>query len=441
MLLRNCRQFKSVTPHALRARFARNEGGAIAPIFAASITVLVLAVAIAMELGRWVIAQNHLQMSLDAAVLSGASQLRANPADEGGAMKAARRVYALNMSKSPFSDDVVGPVDFEINGTMVKAVGQPRLQTILSDVVKRASLPLASDSKASFGIGGGTFEVALMLDVTDSMSGTAITALKSAATKLVETTLSSANSRNRIALVPFADGVRLTRELQDKAIGVRPAWQNGYHVTSCVSERGGNDAYTDAAPGPGKYLLPVRIKYSARHTVGVCSLGDEDIVVPLTNNKQKLVDVIDGLQVGGHTAGHLGTAWAWYTLSPKWKGFWGDSAADALPYENTGVRKVAILMTDGHFNRQFDEDGFKTKRTTDAVNGTSDDQTLALCRNMKAAGIEIYTVGFDLSDDARETIRQCASSADHAYEPESGEELVRVYETIGQTWQTLYLAE
>ena len=98
-------------------------------------------------------------------------------------------------------------------------------------------------------------------------------------------------------------------------------------------------------------------------------------------------------------------------------------------------------MTDGHFNRQFDEDGFKTKRTTDAVNGTSDDQTLALCRNMKAAGIEIYTVGFDLSDDARETIRQCASSADHAYEPESGEELVRVYETIGQTWQTLYLAE
>ena len=169
-----------------------------------------LAVAIAMELGRWVIAQNHLQMSLDAAVLSGASQLRANPADEGGAMKAARRVYALNMSKSPFSDDVVGPVDFEINGTMVKAVGQPRLQTILSDVVKRASLPLASDSKASFGIGGGTFEVALMLDVTDSMSGTAITALKSAATKLVETTLSSANSRTRSALVPFADGVRLT---------------------------------------------------------------------------------------------------------------------------------------------------------------------------------------------------------------------------------------
>ncbi len=437
MLLRNCRQFKSVTPHALRARFACHEGGAIAPIFAVSITVLLLAVAIAMELGRWVIAQNDLQMALDAGVLAGATRLRANAGDEAGALEAARAVYALNIGKTKFGKDIKGDVDFEVNGTMVSAVGQPRLLTILSGVVERADLPLSSKSKASFG-SNAVYEVSLMLDVTSSMSGR-VGSLKEAAKAFVGSLLSQPNSKSRVAIVPFADGVRLSREIQDKVIESRPKWSSGTYVTPCVSERGGSAAYTDEPPRPGKYFSPIKRRHSDKSTYA-CSSGPTIELVPLTNDKDKLVSAIDGLVTDGNTAGHLGTAWAWYTLSPKWKNIWG-SGSDPVPYENKSVRKVAVLMTDGNYNVQFAANGYKSKSTRKPINGRSEEQALELCKNMKAAGIEIYTVGFRLNTDAKEFLKKCATSEDHAFEPENGEELVNVYSTIGQQSMSLHLAE
>ena len=41
-------------------------------------------------------------------------------------------------------------------------------------------------------------------------------------------------------------------------------------------------------------------------------------IQPLTNDTAMLKRRIDKLQTGGSTAGHLGTAWAWYLLSPNW---------------------------------------------------------------------------------------------------------------------------
>ena len=62
-----------------------------------------------------------------------------------------------------------------------------------------------------------------------------------------------------------------------------------------------------------------------------------------------------------------------------------------------GTAKIAILMTDGEYNTQYDVNGINTDRTPGAgaaANGTSATQAKALCTGMKAKGIEVYTVGF-----------------------------------------------
>ena len=101
-----------------------------------------------------------------------------------------------------------------------------------------------------------------------------------------------------------------------------------------------------------------------------------------------MLDKIDKLSVAGGTAGHLGTAWAWYTLAPNWESLWS-SASQPKAYGTADLRKIAILMTDGEYNTEYDTNGVKTG-LPDAgtqVNGNSATQAKALCTAMKAKGI------------------------------------------------------
>ena len=80
--------------------------------------------------------------------------------------------------------------------------------------------------------------------------------------------------------------------------------------------------------------------------------------MPLTNDKTALLNKIKNLTAAGSTAGHLGTAWAWYTLSPNWNTLW-PAANRAAAHGTAGLKKYAILMTDGEYNIEYDKDGVK----------------------------------------------------------------------------------
>jgi len=214
---------------------------------------------------------------------------------------------------------------------------------------------------------------------------------------------------------------------------------NGKLIT-CVTERADSASrYTDDAPASGKYVG----KY-AKGTAGV-SMYSEDgkcwvagrelpAIMPLTNDRENLDAFFDGPsnngpQVGGATPGHIGTAWAWYMLSPKWASIW---PAGAVPtsYGTEGVMKAAVLMTDGEYNIQYQSE-------------TSRNQALALCDNMRAAGIKVYTVGFGFSTTSKRTdntaegkakdlLMKCAGEQAGAYFfPYDGSKLREDFQTIG----------
>jgi hypothetical protein len=171
----------------------------------------------------------------------------------------------------------------------------------------------------------------------------------------------------------------------------------------------------------------------------------------LTSDKSSLLTIVSNLKAAGGTAGHLGTAWAWYLLSPNWASLWPTSTP--APYGTETVQKIAILMTDGEYNTQYDSNGISVNQNSyptcsSAANDCSTTQARALCAAMKQKGIVIYTIGFQLGGNqtAIDTLSQCATAPttpmDHVkfYNVTSGVQLKQAFRDIALKLTSLHLS-
>ena len=223
-----------------------------------------------------------------------------------------------------------------------------------------------------------------------------------------------------------------------------------YEIQSCVTERIGNAAYTDASPTTD----PVGRQYLTFSNNGNSSRAcPSATITPLSSNKTTLKAQIDSYSDGGSTAGQIGLAWGWYLISPNFASLW-PSASRGAAYTAPDVLKVVILMTDGDFNTAYcngvlardsgpGSGGNSSKIDCDATNGSSLDQAQALCTAMKAKDVVIYTVGFQVgSGSAAETLmKRCASTNDHYYLPSNGAALKDAFASIGKDIMKLRLTK
>ena len=184
------------------------------------------------------------------------------------------------------------------------------------------------------------------------------------------------------------------------------------YLNTCMAERMSSTGHDsdDAAPGTGSYFHA----FTTTDVNGTNCAAPSVALTPLTNNKANLQAAIAALQPAGGTAGHIGTAWGWYTVSANWTNFWPAASAPAAA-DPAKLLKVVIIMTDGDYNTHYDTNYsqiYEDYSNNPAVaNGRSRDQALALCSNMKTAGVEVFTVGVELSNNTAKTVLQnCASS-------------------------------
>jgi hypothetical protein len=198
----------------------------------------------------------------------------------------------------------------------------------------------------------------------------------------------------------------------------------------CVVERTGSNEANDAAPAGNSTYLPTW-NDAADSNSTTCTPSAK--IIPLTTNKEGLKQAIKDLKASGSTAGQLGTALAFYMLSPKWSTVWPDDSKPAN-YGAEKVRKVAVLMTDGEYNtlqgRQYN-DG--SSQATSALN-----KAKALCSAMKknaAVGdpnIKVWTVGFQLdSNAAKAMLSDCATDPkENVCNAENGDQLKACFRRI-----------
>ena len=265
-------------------------------------------------------------------------------------------------------------------------------------------------------------EVAVQLDVTGSMGGQKIADLKLATKDLIDILIPDdtsllAGEKIRIGFAPYAAGVNA---------GSYASLMNGGAAApdACVYERA-SLAYQDSDTYPsGGAVLQTRLDLPGANSCPNAT------VLPVTDDKSLLKSTVDSYTSGGTTAGHLGTAFAWYLLSPEWP-----TSSEPSAYGDGITTKVAILMTDGEYNTVGGSmSGSNVTKSAEAARDT--------CKEMKAEGIIVYTVGFKLNaPTAQNMLEQCATDSDKFYEAKDGDALRSAFQAIATDIATLRLSE
>jgi hypothetical protein len=257
------------------------------------------------------------------------------------------------------------------------------------------------------------------------MHGRKLDDLKDAVGDLLDILLpdSGTTSKVRIGLAPFSAGVN--------AGAFAGAVSNGRSSNGCVYERHNSaDQDTDVAP-VGKAALKGNLDLPG---AGACSANAS--VLPLSDDKDLLRRTVNAYTDRGSTAGHLGSAWAWYLLSPSWSAIFPGSSRPAS-YNDGRTVKYAILMTDGIYNtvegRSNGDHGSTARRSSTAA--------IETCDAMKAKGIVVYTIGFEAPSDAKDTLRACASSRTKFYDASNGDQLRAAFRDIASEINNLRLSQ
>ncbi len=214
-------------------------------------------------------------------------------------------------------------------------------------------------------------------------------------------------------------------------------------ISSCVAERTGTHAYRDSHPSTALV--------SANYPTSPNPCPSQQLM-PLTSNRTQLRNLVTSLQASGSTAGQIGLAWGWYTVSPVFGTIFSGEGRPA-PHDPLETMKVVILMTDGEFNTAYCNGVVSRSSTTgsgalanqincNATNGGAFTQARALCNAMKQDGIILYTVGFNVLDmpEVGLLMRDCASSPGNVYMPEGGTSLREAFRAIGRDISSLRIA-
>lgn len=413
------------------ARFADDRSGTVA-VVSAICAVLVLAIAgAAVDYSRWLHGRSMMQAAVDAAVLAGGRELQVSGSDEARAINSALTTYRAMRIK--YVQDETIAFNVANRGLNMQARGNAYVSTPFMGLLGTSQLPIFAEgenvrAEAAWTAGSNSdtsIEMALMLDTTGSMAGSKIHDLRDAAAEMVDIVVwpDQSQATSRMAIVPFSSAVNvgdLITQVIDPSL-LTPRSQAA--AAKCVVERLGSAEASDTAPDNGAWMSSYNVVVGS----GTSNCPEDVEILPLSSDRSRLKSTIAALKAQNSTAGALGTAWAWYMLSPAWSAIWpaGSTPASYSATVPNGanpprVAKIAVLMTDGAYNTFLTVQNADQSRAAEEISA----KAVALCGGMKQKGIVVYTVGFALDSDlARSTLRDCATSPSNFYDAADGDAL------------------
>jgi len=410
----------------LIVRFRQAQEGTIAVTFALTTMVLILIAGLAVDAGRAYHASAKMTSALDAAALAAAKTMREAGLTDDELKAVALRYFNLNVlgtgGNYAVIDDLQVAVDRDANSIHLTLASH--VPTVFGRLagVDRFSVPLAATAIYE----SNDIELALQLDVTGSMAGRRLADLKVAVSDLLDIMLPDDGTTNkvRVGLAPFSAGVN--------AGPYASAVTGGRSRDGCVYERRNlSDQASEALPS-GALAFKARDDLTGR---SIQSCPTSSVVVPLSDDKAMLRRTVENYRDGGTTAGHLGTAWGWYLVSPEWTSIWPGASKPARYHDGKTIKAV-VVMTDGSYNTIGGVNGGDNSATARQAS------TLAVdtCAAMKAQGVRVYAIGFQAPSAALDTLRSCASTGASFFDAADGDQLRRAFRAIATELNNLRLS-
>lgn len=224
--------------------------------------------------------------------------------------------------------------------------------------------------------------------------------------------ISSTNCRT-VPYTYYADGVRYdTTTTQCDDVYGAPVQKCGPQTTAW------NGCVGSLAPPKDMSV----IADSSSRVPGLMNRWCNSPLLRLTNDQTAIRSKIDQFVANGDTYLPSGLLWGWRVLSPS------EPFADGSPKSGpTKARKVLVLMTDGvntlSANAPYHEE---------TVRPTADKLTADLCAAIKADGVEIFTVAYEVTDnDVKNLLKECASSPPVFFDAANGGELKDAFKKMG----------
>lgn len=336
----------------------------------------------------------------------------------------------------------------------------------------------------------GAAEVALVLDNTWSMNGSRITALRAAASSLVDTLTRDPRANVRVAVVPYADYVNVGLGYRNAGwMDVPPDYaiespgscttitsasvcnygnpQTCYHMVDGMSE--GYTCYPDLqcyqvplnpplshcnppSSRPMTWWGCVKSRLQGLHVTDARpDVRYEGIlnslqtcptpILPLTHSISTIKSAIQSMaaSVGGYrpeTYIPSGLIWGWNVLSPQAP----FTEGRAYHETNENPRKAMVLMTDGANTMFLHPNGGHYSTTNPAQIATTYTDMQILCNNIRSQNIEIFAVAFEVVEPVSlNAMRNCASGPNYYFDATDAAALNAAFNRIAQELATVRL--
>ncbi len=403
----------------LNCRFglAAAKDGVVGLIFALSLFPLALAVGLAIDVGRAHIVKQRLVRATDAAGLAVGAALDSSATDT--------EIQAVldNFFDANFPDDSLGAsasASYTYDGTTYTITTQVQMETTFMQLVNIDSLAVSASSKIKPSV--KMLEVALVLDNTYSMNANGkIDSLKTAALSLIDILFGGETAPDNIfvSLVPFSGAVNVGTA-NTSLVTDTTDW-NG-----CLKAQSDPDDVRDNTTGPWDPLPP-----ATGFIAFIIGSGCPQQITPLTNSKSTLDADINSMFPTGYTHINVGAVWGWRAISSN------SPFTEGSDYSST-IYKVMLILTDGeNYASQS-----STAYADDSQSSSDLDLKLAaVCSNIKAEDITVYTITFDLADAGTQTLfRDCATDSGKYFNSPGATELTRAFRIIAAQLRKLHVA-
>ncbi len=451
------------------ARFARDSEGSLIVFSLFLIACMMLAVGIAIDVMRFEMTRTKLQNTLDRAVLAAADL------DQTLEPEAVVADYFKRAGLGNFNVDIT--VDQGLNFRNVHASTEAEIKTLLLRMVGIPTFTAPASGTAEERI--SNVEISLVLDISGSMgSNNKIGNLRTAAKEFVDSVVvDDAEGQISLSLVPYTAQVNAGPNIFNQ---LRKTSSGRHNYSHCI-DFDSDDFETTTISMTKYYQQAQHFEWSSESYRPIrnpgCPMQDYERIVPLSKNIAELKDTIDDYRSRANTAIHIGMKWGTALLDPSMRTIVNNLVASNViddpfagrpaAYDDDETLKVVVLMTDGenvdtyriqdwayNSNSEYQhwdnytlwyylyryvssrnrDDYYYRKYSASHADSMLDD----ICDAAKAAGITVFTIGFEVTNHSAGVMQNCASSPSHFFRVE-GTEISEAFAAIARQINQLRL--